>query len=176
MQIFFFESATLVRCIECCVVENIEVEERRYWNISKNKFILCYGRKLEPAAFLSLSYLMQFFRFSIFSILSFFFFFLFILALTIEAFTSLAFPWRENRSETEYQKRIALVRVYKFSPAIVSIEAFIKLAGKCTALLFSRSTRSPMDQSLVLVSRYFKNSLFINFCLLFIYKSYLNTK
>lgn len=55
-------------------------------------------------------------------------FFRFYFSLTEVDFAFLAFP-SENRSETENQKIIALVQ-NKFLLAILSIEAFIKLAGK----------------------------------------------
>lgn len=142
---FFFEPATLVCvCIVCCIAENIEAEERRYWNISKNKFILCNGCKLEPVAFLSLSYLMQFFFYL--SILRFLSLFLHSFppdksGLYVSRFSM------GNRSETEYQKIIAFVRVYKFLPAILWIETFIKLGGKRIEVFFSHFPRSLVNRS-----------------------------
>lgn len=97
------------------VVSQEILEEKWYWNISKNKFILYYKRKLELVAFLSLSHLMQFFFCVCFSIYSF-------LSLSLRPspsdeevnFASLAFSRQGNRLETEHQKIIALRQLHKF--------------------------------------------------------------
>lgn len=89
-------------------------------------------------------------------------FFSFLLPIKIDpAFPAL--PWRGNRSESEHQKIISLVWVYKFLPAMLSIGTFINFSRKTRhRSVFSQFPTSPV----VWFSPFFEFFSFapINFC------------